>query len=64
MSMYIEKTIMKFTILDRIVPEHPDNNTYSDTYKYLDEFLDNTFITEYFMIRETSRRGEGEGDEK
>lgn len=55
---------MKFTILDRIVPEHPDNNTYSDTYKYLDEFLDNTFITEYFMIRESSRRGEGEGDEK
>ena len=52
---------MKFTILDSVVPEHPDIHTYSDTYKYLDEFLDNTFITEYFMMREHSRRdGDGE----
>jgi hypothetical protein len=59
--MYIEKTIMKFTILDSVVPEHPDNNTYSDTYKYLDEFLDDTFIMKYFTMREHSRRdGDGE----
>jgi hypothetical protein len=52
---------MKFTILDSVVPEHPDNNTYSDTYKYLDEFLDDTFIMKYFTMREHSRRdGDGE----
>jgi len=41
---------MKFTILDSVAPEHPDNNTYSDTYKYLDEFLDDTFIMKYFAM--------------
>jgi hypothetical protein len=52
---------MKFTFLDATKTEHPDIRTYSDTYNYLDEFLDKTFITEYFMVRKDHRR-DGDGD--
>jgi hypothetical protein len=51
---------MKFTFLDATKTEHPDIRTYSDTYNYLDEFLDKTFITEYFMVRKDHRR-DGDG---
>jgi len=62
--MYIEKTIMKFTFLDATKTEHPDIRTYSDTYKYLDEFLDKTFIMDYFIVRKDHRRdGDGDGDD-
>lgn len=54
---------MKFTFLDATKTEHPDIRTYSDTYNYLDEFLDKTFITEYFMVRKDHRRdGDSDGD--
>ena len=58
---------MKFTILDTAITQHHDIHTYSDTYKYLDELLDHSFITDYFMNREQHRRSrdgheDGDGD--
>jgi len=47
---------MKFAILDTTTTQHPDIRNYSDTFKYLDEFLDKTFLTDYFMLREQDRR--------
>jgi hypothetical protein len=47
---------MKFTILDTGTTQQHDIHTYSDTYKYLDDFLDHTFITDYFMNSEQHRR--------
>ena len=43
---------MKFAILDT----HTDGNTQrvlrsSDTYQYLDDLLDKTFLTDYFLDR-------------
>ena len=55
---------MKFTMLDTAIKQHPDIRTYSDTYKYLDEFLDKTFIMDYFIIRKDHRRdGDGDGQD-
>jgi len=43
---------MKFTILDtRVRDEHEFS---SNTYYYLDELLDKTFVTDYFMDRNVS----------
>jgi hypothetical protein len=49
---------MKFAILDT----HTDGNTqrvrgYSDTYQYLDDLLDKTFLTDYFLDRPASAGG-------
>lgn len=53
---------MKFTFLDTTKREHPDIRTYSDTYKYLDEFLDKTFIMDYFIVRKDHRRHGDDSD--
>ncbi|NBP65841.1 MAG: hypothetical protein EBU66_14415 [Bacteroidetes bacterium] len=58
--MYITKTIMKFKLLDNkeVSTTERYNETdqqhkshYSDSYQYLDELLDKTFILDYFMER-------------
>jgi hypothetical protein len=72
--MYITKTIMKFIPLDHVrVPEydadkHADKKDtrhetyYSDTYQYLDDLMDKTFITDYFLNRPAgSGSGAGSG---
>lgn len=50
---------MKFTLLD-IKPtqkyQHQTRNThdtYSDKYQYLDDLLDKTYLTDYFMDKST-----------
>jgi len=54
---------MKFKLLDKVTSHHSnhahhanhmhevykDRNTYTDTYQYLDDLLDKTYITDYFM---------------
>ena len=40
---------MKFAILD--ARKRDDHHYSSTTYKYLDELLDKTFITDYFLDR-------------
>ena len=54
---------MKFKLLDKVTTHHSnqahhtnhmhqvykDRNTYTDTYQYLDDLLDKTYITDYFM---------------
>ena len=45
--MIIVSTIMKFTILDA----HARHNHSSSKYQYLDDLLDKTFITDYFLDR-------------
>jgi len=48
---------MKFVVLDdmksQMVSDEDDriHNTYTDQYHYLDQLLDKTFITDYFMDR-------------
>jgi hypothetical protein len=43
---------MKFTILDSSFTQsnHHEDKTYRDKYRYLDDLLDKTFITDYFMV--------------
>lgn len=41
---------MKFTVLDTRVDGHAH---YTDTYTYLDDLLDKTFLTDYFLDRTT-----------
>jgi hypothetical protein len=53
--MYITKTIMKFMILDKTrkaddAPARSGSGSGS-AYQYLDDLLDKTFITDYFMDR-------------
>lgn len=64
--MYITQTIMKFMILDDVraqaaaaaerYKEDDGYNRvkYSDSYQHLDDLLDKTFITDYFMVRSAS----------
>jgi|LauGreDrversion4_2_1035121.scaffolds.fasta_scaffold57089_3 hypothetical protein len=44
---------MKFTLLDTMTKEHTNkskiHHKYTDTYQYLDDLFDKTFITDYFM---------------
>ena len=42
---------MKFTILDSSSAQskHHEDKSYTDKYRYLDDLLDKTFITDYFM---------------
>ncbi len=54
---------MKFKLLDKVTTHHSnqahhtnhmhqvykDRNTYTNTYQYLDDLLDKTYITDYFM---------------
>jgi len=57
--MYITKTIMKFMILDKTrkpddAPARSGSGSESGSgsaYQYLDDLLDKTFITDYFMDR-------------
>jgi len=60
MYMYITKTIMKFRLLDTTTTHHAHHtqhmhqlykarDTYTDTYQYLDDLLDKTYLTDYFM---------------
>lgn len=58
--MYITKTIMKFMVLDKggyaddASAIHYKNNTHTasaSAYQHLDDLLDKTFITDYFMDR-------------
>jgi len=44
---------MKFTILDARVREDREFST--SKYQYLDDLLDKTFVTDYFLDRELSR---------
>jgi hypothetical protein len=57
---------MKFVVLDdmklQTVADEDDrrkniHNTYGDRYHYLDQLLDKTFITDYFMDRARSAAG-------
>lgn len=44
---------MKFTILDSSSFKQStrrDDKSYTDKYRYLDDLLDKTFITDYFMV--------------
>ncbi len=55
--MYNSETIMKFKILD--ITSHVSKNDMihrsdSDTYQYLDDLLDKTFVTDYFLDRSVS----------
>ena len=43
---------MKFTVLDTRVDTHGHAH-YTDTYTYLDDLLDKTFLTDYFLDRTT-----------
>jgi hypothetical protein len=43
---------MKFAILDAHVRE--DHEFSSSKYQYLDDFLDKTFVTDYFLDRSSS----------
>ena len=43
---------MKFTVLDTRVDTHARAH-YTDTYTYLDDLLDKTFLTDYFLDRTT-----------
>lgn len=43
---------MKFTILDAHVRE--DHEFSSSKYQYLDDLLDKTFVTDYFLDRSSS----------
>lgn len=57
--MYITETIMKFKIVDVTsrASENDTNNIHrsvSETYQYLDELLDKTFVTDYFLDRSAS----------
>jgi len=47
--IYITKTIMKFMILYKT--RKPDDARARSAYQYLDDLLDKTFITDYFMDR-------------
>ena len=43
---------MKFTVLDTRVDTHGHAHAdYTDTYTYLDDLLDKTFLTDYFLDR-------------
>lgn len=46
---------MKFTILDSSFTQsnRHEDKSYTDKYRYLDDLLDKTFITDYFMVRPT-----------
>ena len=45
---------MKFTVLDTRVDTHGHAHAdYTDTYTYLDDLLDKTFLTDYFLDRTT-----------
>jgi len=57
---------MKFVVLDdmksQMVSDKDDrrkniHNTYTDQYHYLDQLLDKTFITDYFMDRAAGAAG-------
>lgn len=46
---------MKFTVLDTRVDAHGHAHAhYTDTYTYLDDLLDKTFLTDYFLDRTVS----------
>lgn len=47
---------MKFAILD--TRERDDHDYSSTKYQYLDELLDKTFVTDYFLDRSKSGGGE------
>lgn len=42
------------TATDRYKKDGHPNSHYSDSYQYLDELLDKTFVTDYFMDRSAS----------
>jgi len=42
---------MKFTVLDTRVDDGHGHAHYTDTYTYLDDLLDKTFLTDYFLDR-------------
>jgi hypothetical protein len=42
---------MKFTVLDTRVDDGHGHAHYIDTYTYLDDLLDKTFLTDYFLDR-------------
>ena len=48
--LYITHIIMKFTVLDGRTDARAH---YTDTYTYLDDLLDKTFLTDYFLDRTT-----------
>jgi hypothetical protein len=52
---------MKFALLDSRVshPKPEENKVYTDKYQYLDDLLDKTFITDYFLDHNVSVRTEG-----
>ena len=46
---------MKFAILDARTHRSTHNARHSgDTYQYLDDLLDKTFLTDYFLVRSTA----------
>lgn len=46
---------MKFAILDARTYRSTHNARYSgDKYQYLDDLLDKTFLTDYFLVRSTA----------
>ena len=64
---------MKFVVLDdmksRAAADEDDrrkniHNTYGDRYHYLDQLLDKTFITDYFMDRAGSAAGSAAAADK
>ena len=62
--MYITQTIMKFMLLDNVRAQGAaterykedirHSSHYSDSYQHLDDLLDKTFVTDYFMDRSAS----------
>jgi hypothetical protein len=52
---------MKFTLLDSRVshPKPEENKVYTDKYQYLDDLLDKTFLTDYFLDHNVPVREEG-----
>ena len=55
--LYITHIIMKFTVLDARVDADGRTDArahYTDTYTYLDDLLDKTFLTDYFLDRTAS----------
>jgi len=70
--MYITKTIMKLVLLDNVRAQETaaaqhykkdghNISHYSDSYRYLDELLDKTFVTDYFMERNAGANHESSG---
>lgn len=51
---------MKFTLLDsRVGHSKPEENkVYTDKYMYLDDLLDKTFLTDYFLDHKMPVRAE------